>query len=161
DGDDRWQIAHDRLSNLHVPPTLMGVLQARLDSLPKEERLILQQASVLGRIFWEQAVERLSVDGDSASETTARLLGNLRQRELVFGRETSAFSGTNEYIFKHALLRDVTYETVLKKARQQYHRAVAEWLWEMTGARMNEYIGLIAEHFEAAGDTARAIECLL
>ncbi len=54
--EERWQVETQRLEQLQVPPTLAGVLQARLDSLPVEERVVLQQASVVGRLFWDQVV---------------------------------------------------------------------------------------------------------
>jgi ABC-type oligopeptide transport system substrate-binding subunit len=80
---------------------------------------------------------------------------------LIFRRERSTFAETEEYIFKHALLRDVTYETVLLKLRRVYHRQVAAWLEAAAGERLGEYLGLIAGHYELAGDAAKAVTYLL
>jgi oligopeptide transport system substrate-binding protein len=88
-------------------------------------------------------------------------LESVRERELVFRREHSTFKETKEYIFNHALLRDVTYETVLLKLRKVYHRQVAAWLESAAGERMGEYLGLIAGHYELAGEKTKAIEFLL
>lgn len=85
-------------------------------------------------------------------------LGAIRQRELIFLRERSTFSGSDEYVFKHALLRDVAYETVLLKLRRDYHARIARWLEENAGARLNELLGLIAEHYAAAGENTRAAD---
>ena len=78
-------------------------------------------------------------------------LAHLRQRELVYGREPSQFAGTHEYAFQHALLREVTYESVLRRERAPLHAQAAEWLVERSGARVDEYAGLIGEHYARAG----------
>ena len=80
----------------------------------------------------------------------------MRGRELIFRRETSAFEGAREHIFKHALLRDVTYESVLKRDRRRYHGLVAEWLLAHAGERAREVMGLIADHLDLAGEQDRA-----
>ncbi|MBN1955880.1 MAG: tetratricopeptide repeat protein, partial [Anaerolineae bacterium] len=68
-----------------------------------------------------------------------------------------AFAGTDEYLFKHALLRDVAYETVLLKLRRRYHALVARWLEAHAGERIGEYAGLIAGHLERAGQAEQAV----
>ena len=77
--------------------------------------MLLQRAAVVGRLFWDAAVVELKAREGSGldEEEIAPLLEAVRERELIFRREHSAFAGAEEYIFKHALLRDVTYETVL------------------------------------------------
>ena len=167
-GVGRWRIEMEQLPKVRVPPTLTGVLQARLDRLPSVERETLQRASVVGRIFWDSAVERIGESasqqiGRSANERvdesqTSAALRTARGRELVFERATSVFAGTHEYVFKHAILRDVTYEGVLKRLRRIYHAQVAAWLIEHSGERVGEYAGLIGEHYERAGDMAQAAE---
>lgn len=79
------------------------------------------------------------------------LLGKLRERELVFQREQSAFAEACEYTFKHDILRDVTYEAVLVNLRRRYHAQVVDWQEEHAGERLGEYLGLIAGHCELAG----------
>ncbi len=150
-----------------MPPTLTGVLQARLDGLPADERLVLQQASIVGRLFWDVAVARIGAtagagEGLDAEGLHSALMG-LRAREMVYRRETSAFEGAGEYLFKHATLREVTYESVLKRVRQVYHGLVADWLIEaidQAGGRAAEHTGLIAEHLERTGRQAEALEYL-
>ena len=158
-GEGRWQVELDRLAEAHVPPTLTGVIQARLDSLPGEERALLQRASVVGRMFWDKAVAELAADEavDFDKDELASLLDTVRERELIFRRERSTFADTEEYIFNHALLRDVTYETVLLKLRKVYHRQVAQWLESTAGERISEYLSLIARHYELAGEKAKAV----
>jgi class 3 adenylate cyclase/tetratricopeptide (TPR) repeat protein len=160
-GDEQWSVELPRLKGLHVPPTLTGVLQARLDSLPHEARNLLQRASVVGRIFWDGAVAALADGGEGADlAQVTPLLDAVRERELIFRREHSSFVGSNEYIFKHLILHDVTYESVLLKVRKVYHRQVAQWLEANAGERVAEYAGLIAEHYERAGEGGLAARWL-
>ena len=108
--EDHWRVEPSRLTEVSVPPTLRGVLQARLDRLPVNERTILQQASVVGRLFWDRAVVRVSESAAEGVEEAEVLssLSALRGREMVFQRETTAVAGAQEYIFKNALLREAT-----------------------------------------------------
>ena len=161
--EERWRVELGQLAGVTVPPTLTGVLQARLDSLPPEEKRLLQRASVVGRQFWDTAVAQLKArEGrELDEEEIATLLETIRDRELVFRRERSAFAGAEEYVFEHALLRDVTYETVLLNLRRVYHGQVAHWLEEAAGERIGEYLGLIARHYELAGEEEKAMEYLL
>jgi class 3 adenylate cyclase/predicted ATPase/ribosomal protein L40E len=166
-----WRLDEARLAELRVPPTLAGVLQARLDSLPLEQRGILQQAAVVGRTFWDLVVQRIGErsgdawgkagevpGGASGGEAQVPMvLSILRSRELVAQHETSAFAGSQEFVFKHAALREVAYESILKKVRRGYHSLVADWLVEQIGERASEYTGLIAEHLELAGRTEEAL----
>lgn len=153
--EEVWQIRTDRLAALEVPPTLTGLLQARLDGLPQPEREALQRAAVVGRLFWDDAVADLSSARRAELSVT---LESIRSRELIFRHERSSFARTEEYVFKHALLRDVVYETVLIKYRAEFHRRVARWLEVTAGERVGEYLGLIAEHFAQAGEYERAAE---
>jgi ABC-type oligopeptide transport system substrate-binding subunit/class 3 adenylate cyclase len=160
---DQWRLDVSRLAEVRVPSTLTGVLQARLDRLPTDERAIIQQASVVGRLFWDLAVVRIhesTAQGVAEAEVLS-CLSTLRDREMVFQRETTAIAGAQEYIFKNALLREATYESVLKRLRKVYHGLVADWLMEQAGERAGEYTGLIADHLELAGRTEEATEYLL
>jgi class 3 adenylate cyclase/tetratricopeptide (TPR) repeat protein len=167
-GEERWRVEPAHLVTVRVPPTLTGVLQARLDSLPLRERTILQRASVVGRKFWDSAVVRISESASQrVSEPVSQRIGEreteiqnalfaLQGKEMIFRRKASVFAGTQEYIFKHAILREVTYESVLKRVRRAYHTLVAEWLIEHSGERAGEYAGLIADHLELAGQAEQA-----
>jgi class 3 adenylate cyclase/tetratricopeptide (TPR) repeat protein len=158
-GEERWQIELGRLATARVPATLTGVLQARLDGLPPSEREILQHASVVGRVFWSNVVEHMynpDLAGSETPDMTRQRLGTVKSKELIFERPTSSFTGTHEFIFKHAILHDVTYESVLRRLRRAYHAQVAECLVELSGERAGEYAGRIGEHFERAGMAGQA-----
>jgi tetratricopeptide (TPR) repeat protein len=152
-GEENWQVVLERLAELQVPDTLTAVLQARLDRLTSSQKQALQQAAVVGRIFWDAVLAEL---GTKAEVQLTELVG----RELVLPQRQSAFAGTAEYIFKHALLRDVTYETLLKRVRRAYHRMVGAWLVATAEAngRIDEYAAVIGGHYEAAGELAVAAE---
>lgn len=154
-GPEQWRIEVERLVGLRVPPSLVGVLQARLDGLLPDERMVLQRASVVGRIFWDDAIRALGDEHLKADVLASTLLA-LRAKELIFRRDRSAFVGAEEYVFKHVILRDVTYESVLKRQRKIYHAQAANWLLEHSGERSNQFAGLIAGHFEQAGENALA-----
>lgn len=163
-GEEVWQIVPQRLTQLRIPATLTGVLQARLDRLPSTESDVLERAAVIGRTFWDAAVEAMH-GSDSARMITGdhdvhSALTALRTKELVFPHQPSTFAGAQEFIFKHAILREVTYERVLKAKRKLYHRMAADWLIHQSGERIGEYLGLIAQHYELAGDTTHAVEFL-
>jgi class 3 adenylate cyclase/tetratricopeptide (TPR) repeat protein len=148
-GGDHWQIVADKLAHVNVPSTLAGVLHARLDGLPPAEKMALQQASVIGHVFWDEPLQRLAPG-------MAQALDRLMRRDLVRAREPSSFDGVREYAFKHHLLHQVTYDSVLKRDKRQQHRLTAEWLVAKSGERSGEYDGLIADHYERAADTVNA-----
>lgn len=161
-GEAFWQVHLERLGKIHVPPTLTGVLQARLAALPWDERTVLEQASVVGRVFWDTTVSILNESSEArlAVDAVPSALQALLQQEMIYPRESSTFKETREYIFKHAVLREVTYESVLKQARRTYHGLVAGWLIGRSGERLEEFSGLIADHLERAGREAEALTYL-
>ena len=147
---ERWQVQEDRLQNLEVPPTLVGVLQATLDALAAGERQSLQQASVVGAQFWDEALAAIN------PQALAHLPA-LERRELALAQLQSAFDQTQEYAFRHHLLHQVTYGTVLKPDKREGHHRAALWLQARSAGREAEMASQMAEHFERAGVTDRAI----
>lgn len=160
-GEDQWRVEMARLSDLKVPATLTGLVQARLDSLSTGVRETLQQASVVGRIFWTNVLENMH---DPETQTTAssisisNKLNTLRAKELIYRYEESASSEMPEFIFKNTILHDVTYESVLLKLRPIYHLQAAQGLIEISGERVSEYAGRVGEHYERAGKWLEAAE---
>ena len=147
---DHWQLHESKLNGLAVPPTLVGVLQATLDALNSDALRALQQASVVGAQFWDEALAAIDVQAPHQ-------LPGLSQRELARPLSPSAFEGTLEYSFRHHLLHQVTYGTVLKADKRQAHGLAARWLQGRSAGRENELAGQIAEHFERAGDKPLAL----
>ncbi len=148
---EQWRVLPDKLRLARVPTTLVGVLQARLDALPAGDRLALQQASIVGHVFWDDALAALDPKAPAAMPA-------LHDRSLIQRRDSSAFEGTLEEAFHHHLLQQVTYDTVLKPARRAGHAAAAQWLAERVGDRPAEYMAITGEHYERAGDHVRALD---
>jgi tetratricopeptide (TPR) repeat protein len=156
-GEGSWSVDTSRLSTVRVPATLTGVLQARLDTLPAPLHQLLQRASVVGRIFWDAAAIGLSQESVGLKPAEVQtMLEDLRDREMILQREESGFAGTVEYVFRHAILRDVTYETVVPRQRRTYHKMVADWLLEVGGERAGEHTLMVAEHYSRAEEPALA-----
>lgn len=153
-GPEKWIVEEGKLSGLRMPPTLQGILQARLDSLPRRERETLQVAAIIGRVFWDKAVDKIEGGmrrpGSGTWAQVGKNLDILKSKEIIFERSASSFAGAREFTFKHALLHDVCYESVLKSVRQQYHALIAGWLRDASGEKSDLFSGLIAEHFEKA-----------
>ncbi|MFQ5459748.1 MAG: AAA family ATPase [Anaerolineae bacterium] len=146
---EAWHFDGDRLAASPVPATLQGILQAHLDSLEPVEKRSLQRASVVGRVFWAGAVEALGV-------TTPGILDRLRGRGFVYARERSTFPGDREFLFRHALLCDAAYATVLKAERPDLHGRAADWMLAHAGDRYSDLAAQIAGHCAAAGRKAAA-----
>jgi class 3 adenylate cyclase len=124
-----------------VPDTVQAVLAARIDLLPAAEKEALQAASVIGRIFWTGPVYEL-VGGMPD-------LDLLAEREFIRRRAGSSIAGEREYAIKHALTREVAYESLPKARRAQLHAAFAGWL-ERVGEGSDEYASLLAHHYAEA-----------
>src|SRR5262249_33147332 len=139
-GEGAWSVDTTRLSTVRIPATLTGVLQARLDTLPANLHQLLQRASVVGRVFWDAAAVHLSRESAGLKPAEVHtMLEELRDREMLLQREESGFAGTVEYVFRHAILRDVTYETVIPRQRRALHKMVGDWLLEIGGERAGEH----------------------
>ena len=149
-----WKLNAERLFVTTVPPTLTGVLQARLDGLPAPEKRALQHASVVGAAFWDRALA--AIEARAAEQLPA-----LVRRELTLPRADASLEGLREYDFRHQVLHQVTYDTVLRRHKREGHAKVARWMADLTeqGAlRAGDLLSLAAEHFEHAGDAANAAE---
>ena len=156
-GEEAWSVDTTRLSTVRVPATLTGVLQARLDTLPVQLYQLLQRASVVGRIFWDAAAIHLSREAGGLKPAEVKtMLEDLRDREMILQREESGFAGTVEFVFRHAILRDVTYETVIPRQRRALHKLVGDWLLEIGGERAGEHTLLVAEHYSRAEEASLA-----
>ena len=147
-----WEVQVDRLDTLRLPGTLVGLLQARLDALPAAERQAARQASVIGHVFWDDALLALDAGAPQA-------LPALQRAAYVRTSDTSDFEGTTERKFDHHLLHQVTYDTLLKAERRLGHGAAARWLAERTQGRGAEFLAMTGEHAERAGEDALAIDC--
>ena len=150
-GAERWTLHAERLLSTQVPQTLTGILQARLDGLPPGEKRALQQASVIGLVFQDQALQVLDAHAVAA-------LPSLVRRELIVPSQGASPAGLREYAFKHQILHQVTYDTLLKRTRRELHAKAAAWLAGLPGSRGRASLGAAAEHYLRAGEYASACE---
>jgi DNA-binding NarL/FixJ family response regulator len=131
--------------NAAIPDSIQAVLVARIEALPLAERSVLQEAAVVGRVFWEGPV-RAALGAADIGDSLRRLA----ERGLVFTRPTSSLSGEVELSFKHALLRDAAYGTMTAAHRARSHASVGTWLEGIADDPKAELAGLIGEHFRLA-----------
>jgi class 3 adenylate cyclase/tetratricopeptide (TPR) repeat protein len=125
-----------------VPDSVQAVLAARIDLLPPAEKAALQAAAVIGRVFWTGPVCEL-VEGDFPDFEL------LEEREFIRRRAGSSIAGEREYVVKHALTREVAYESLLKAKRAPLHASFASWL-ERTGDGADEHAAMLAYHYAEA-----------
>ena len=130
-------------SSKRIPDTLQAIIAARIDRLPRNEKRLLQRASVIGRIFWEGAVGHLASDIGELEP----VLDSLLQRDFLTREHRSSISGEQAYRFKHVLIRDVAYSGLAKAARAELHLQVTEWLYETAG---EELVEIRAYHLDQA-----------
>jgi len=139
--DDAWLVG-ELPEGFRVPDTVHAVLAARIDLLPPAEKSALQAASVIGRVFWSGPVYEL-VDGVEPD------FAMLEERDFLHRRSGSSLPGEREYVIKHALTREVAYESQPKATRAHRHAAFASWL-EDAGLGRDEHAGLLAHHYGLA-----------
>ena len=152
-----WRFVSARLKESPLPATLQHLLLTRLSVLSDAERGVLQRGAVFGRNFWAGGLEALGVREPDG------VLRPLQPRGFVDPQPESSFEGDTEWSFHHALLRDVTYESVLRRERVALHKAAAGWLEEQArrAGRLDEFTGLLGEHAERAGDMSAAADWYL
>jgi class 3 adenylate cyclase/tetratricopeptide (TPR) repeat protein len=144
--DDGHWIAAGDLGAITVPPSIQALLAARLDRLEREERGVVERASVVGRVFYRGAVSELSPE--PARPEIGTHLRTLVRRELI--RPYAAEFDDETYRFRHLLIRDAAYEAMPKELRADLHERFAGWLEHITGERLREYEEIIGYHLEQA-----------
>ena len=141
-------VATEGVEDLQVPDTVQGVIAARIDRLPTDDKHTLQTAAVIGRVFQEAVLSWL-VEREHVCEDLGGRLAELQRRELV-RRRTDL-----ELIFKHAITQDVTYHSLLLARRQELHRVTAEAIEALFPDRLAELSGTLAHHYGQAGAPGR------
>jgi class 3 adenylate cyclase len=139
-----------------LPTTIRELVSARLDVLPSEERVLLLDAAIVGKVFWLGALARMRDGGAALTE----VLDSLEARDLIRHEAVSWIEGEDQFAFKHALICDVAYATVPRARRKQLHAVVAEFL-ERATAGAGAAATALARHWREAGDDERALEYLI
>jgi len=127
---------------VELPETLQGIIAARLDALADEEKHVLQDAAVVGKVFWAGAVAALDAEADV---DVGDILQRLERKQFVQRARRPSVAGELEYAFRHVLLRDVAYGQIPRTARGEKHRCAAEWLQSL--GRIEDHAEQIADHY--------------
>jgi predicted ATPase len=141
-------------TELHISPTVQGVLAARIDRLAPEEKALLQQLAVIGREFPLSLLRQVVPQPE---EEVYRLLASLQRKEFLY--EQPAFPEV-EYLFKHALTQEVAYNSVLIDRRRILHERTAQAIERLYAEQLEEHFSDLAHHYRRSGDTIKAIEYL-
>ena len=136
-----------------LPTTIRGLVAARLDALPTEERDVILDASIVGRIFWRGALERIARDPGPLRAALAAL----ERRDLVRRDAVSRIEGEEQWSFKHVLIRDVAYDLQPRARRRDGHRHIAEFIEEST-PEVGEAGAALARHWRGAGELEQAVK---
>jgi class 3 adenylate cyclase len=139
-----------------LPNTIRGIVSARLDALPAEERATLLDAAVVGKVFWRGALDRMS----SGALPLADLLDSLEGRDFIRREPVSRLRGDQQFTFKHDLIRDVAYATLPRPQRRKRHAEVAAFLAETT-PEIPAAASALAQHWREAGENRRAVDYFL
>jgi class 3 adenylate cyclase/predicted ATPase len=142
------------LQGLHIPPTVQGILAARIDRLAPDEKALLQQLAVIGRQFPLSLVRQVITQPEA---DLYRLLASLQHKEFLY--EQPAFP-ESEYIFKHALTQEVAYGTVLQEQRKLLHERTGQALETVYTATLSEHYSDLAHHYQRSANTEKAITYL-
>jgi len=136
-----------------LPETIQATIAARLDTLPAGTKALLQDASVMGKVFWSGAVASMAGIGEADAR---QILHELARRELLRQARSTSVPGQVEYAFWHALVRDVAYGQIPRQARVRKHRQAATWIAATAGERVADVSEVLAYHYQQALDLARA-----
>jgi len=147
--EDQWRVSGG-LDELQLPPTLHALLAARLDELPRAERVLLGRAAVMRSRFPISALVALSPDfPETEVRATVRALTRkeLLRPEAIMG---DPIPGDDHFTFRHALLRDAAYQSVATQVRADLHHRYAAWIEEQAQDRLPELAEVLGYHLEAA-----------
>jgi class 3 adenylate cyclase/tetratricopeptide (TPR) repeat protein len=143
----------DATAELPLPDTVQALIAARLDTLAPEHKRLLQDAAVVGKVFWSGSLAAMGAGGQDEVRTGLR---QLERTELIRPDRVSAVEGEAQYSFWHGLVRDVAYAQIPRTGRARRHRAAGEWVQALAGDRITDRAELIAYHFTQALANARA-----
>ncbi len=147
----RLFLEHGSVDDVQVPENVQGIIAARLDALPADEKRLIQDAAVLGKVFWTGGVAALSgFDADSLDGAMHALV----RKGFVRRERRSAVAGESEFAFRHVLVREVGYGQVPRPARADKHIAAAEWVESL--GREDDHAELLAHHYATALELAEA-----
>jgi class 3 adenylate cyclase/tetratricopeptide (TPR) repeat protein len=138
-----------------LPTNVRGIIAARLDTLPPDERALLLDAAVVGKVFWRGALS----NGNGV--VLDEVLDRLEERDLIRRESVSRIQGDPQFIFKHMLIREVAYATLPRAVRRTRHAEIASFLEDVARDRVGEWAMVLAGHWREAGDPERELHWVL
>jgi class 3 adenylate cyclase/tetratricopeptide (TPR) repeat protein len=142
------------IAEVSVPDTIQGIIMARLDRLGEEGKRTVQLASVIGRQFLVRLLERIA-------GLTGKLEGLLRELKALEIIYEQGLLPEPAYIFKHAVIQDVAYNSLLIQRRKELHKAVGAAIEELYTDRLTEHYEELAYHYEQGDAWGKALEYLV
>ncbi|MGH2996730.1 MAG: ATP-binding protein, partial [Gaiellaceae bacterium] len=146
-----WRL--ERAEELPLPETVQGLIAARLDALASEEKALLQDAAVVGKVFWLGA---LAAIGREPRWSLEEGLHGLERKEFVRRERRSSVASETQYAFLHVLVRDVAYGQIPRAQRADKHRRAADWIESLSADRSEDRAEMLAHHYLSALELARA-----
>ncbi len=139
------------LASMQIPPTVQGILAARIDQLTSGEKELLQTLAVIGEEFSLGLVRRVA---RRSEDELTRGLAKLQLGEFIY--EKPAFP-ESEYTFKHALTQEVAYNSVLFERRREIHGRAAAAIEELFAEKLDDHLAALAHHYGRGGNAAKAV----
>ena len=150
---DSWGLSRP-ITKSDLPSTIQEVISARLDRLEKHTKRLLQEASVIGRAFLYDVLQRVAISPENLGEH----LSVLEHLDLI---RVSAVQPDLEYVFKHALIQDAVYNGLLKKDRRAIHERIGQAMEKMFNHRLFEFYETLAFHFKHGQSGFKAVDYLI
>jgi len=147
----RMLAERDSASDLPLPETIQGIIASRLDALPRDEKNLLQNASVMGKVFWLGAVAQIGGLDRVAAELH---LHALARKDFVQRSRRSSVADEAEYSFLHVLVRDVAYGQIPRSQRADKHGLAASWIAAL--GRTEDHAEMLAHHYLCSLELRRA-----
>jgi class 3 adenylate cyclase/tetratricopeptide (TPR) repeat protein len=134
-------------SDLPLPESVQSIIAARLDALPSDEKLLLQDAAVVGRAFWLGALAEV---GQRQRWSVEHMLHELERKQLLRRESDSIVLTEPQYAFSHALVRDVAYEQIPRARRSRKHWRAAGWIESLSPERTEDRAEMLSHHYMRA-----------
>jgi predicted ATPase/class 3 adenylate cyclase len=142
------------LSRLRLPPTVQGMIAARIDRLPALQKELLQTLAVIGRGSSFGLLRQIVSHNSTQLEQT---LGELRSAEFIYEQPAA---GDTDYIFKHALTQEVGYNSLLIERRKQIHARAGKAIEALFAAHLDDHVAALAYHYRHTDNASKAVEYL-
>ncbi|MCF8374508.1 MAG: AAA family ATPase [Bacteroidales bacterium] len=144
----------EKISQANIPETINEVILSRVDKLDEKTKDLLKTASVIGRNFYYKVLEEAA---DTIGELDDRL-EYLKEVQLI---GESKKKDEIEYLFKHALAQQATYESIIQNTKKELHLKIARSIEKVFAENIHEFYGTLAYHYELAENKEKTLDYLV